>query len=99
MSKPKTCPTCGHPIETDKVAAILAPKQRALFEIVAAAGTPGISVSDCMARLYGGDPGGGPDDVIISVMAHSINLKILPLGLQLVCGRGAGSTYRVITCR
>jgi hypothetical protein len=102
MSKPNriaTCPHCGHPIETDKAAAILAPRQRALFEIVAAAGTPGISVADCMARLYGGDPGGGPDDVIISVMARNINVRIQPLGLQLVCGRGAGATYRVIACR
>jgi hypothetical protein len=100
MWKPKTCPTCGHPIETDKAAAILAPRQRALFKLIAAAGAPGISVAACMARLYGDDPHhGGPDDVIISVMARNINVKIQPLGLQLTCGRGAGSTFRVITCR
>jgi hypothetical protein len=103
MSKPRnriaTCPTCGHPVETDKAAAMLPPRQRALFEIVAAAGSPGISVSDAMARLYGDDPGGGPDDVIISVMARNINVRIQPLGLQLTCGRGAGATFRVIACR
>jgi hypothetical protein len=103
MNKPRnriaTCPACGHPVETNNAAAILPPKQRALFELVDAAGAGGISVANAMARLYGDDPGGGPDDVIISVMARNINVRIQPLGLQLTCGRGAGATFRVIACR
>ena len=73
-------------------------RQRALFDMVRKAGAPGISVAACMERLYASDPVGGPDDVIISVMARAINRKIKPLGIALVCGRGAGATYRMTTC-
>jgi hypothetical protein len=93
----KYCPTCGLPMVSDAALTLLrGARQRALFHMIRQAGAPGISVAACMDRLYGNDPLGGPDDVIISVMAGAINRKIKAVGLQLVCGRGAGATYRVV---
>lgn len=87
-SEPR-CPVCGHPYVAG-VATRLPYRQRALFEIIDAAGVNGIRGPEIMRQLYADDPAGGPlSPNIISVMCNHINRKIMHRGLKL----GAGAPF------
>jgi hypothetical protein len=91
------CPTCGHPIPSDRAAACLVGRQLKLYEIVKSAGTKGIATPLVMAKLYDDDPAGGPESPnIIAVMAKHVNSHINAFGLAISGQAGPGSTYRLV---
>jgi hypothetical protein len=78
------CPHCGVPIPSDEIAAVLAPVQRRLYEIIRDSGTVGISGRDILDKLYADDPDGGPESFnVVSATARNTNEKLAPFGVKL----------------
>jgi hypothetical protein len=93
----RICSTCGHPIPDAAAAARLVGKQKHFYEIVADAGTVGISSQDIMRKLYADDPAGGPESPnILSVMARIVNLHLERHGVAIKGRSGPGALYRLV---
>ena len=95
--KTKPCPTCGQPIVADIASAKLTKSERRLYEIVKAAGAPGITSRDIMKKLYAEDPSGGPENPnIVSVFASNANAKLAAHHLKLTARRGPWPLWRLV---
>jgi len=93
----RTCPTCGHPIHSDEVAASLVGKQRKLYEIIAAAGVRGISSMQIMSQLYDDDQSGGAESPnIVCVMVRHVNLHLEHHRLAIKGRSGHGGLYKMV---
>lgn len=98
MTRTRACPTCGHPIPSDAVAATLIGKQRRLYEIVATAGSRGVTSMQIMSALYGDDPAGGPESPnIVCVMVGHVNRHLKQHCLAIKGRSGHGGYYRLVT--
>lgn len=76
------CPTCGHPIPTDNIAASFSPVRRQIYELVRDAGTEGITRVSMEQLIYANAPGGGPETNSIAVIiCQSINPALKARGL------------------
>ena len=94
--KIESCPHCGHPIPDAGVYGVLSPKRRRMVELLATAGSRGLSSYEIMDLLYQDDPNGGAEHrSTISVMRAHINPLIEPFGLRIVGRLGAGGNYRL----
>lgn len=90
------CPTCGHPMASDRTADLFQGAQRQLYECVRDAGQLGISNDQLMSKLYGHRADGGPNTPnIVAVMNWHINRKLRLIGLEVVGRGGPKSTYRL----
>lgn len=94
--KAVTCPHCGHPVYPDEIRESLAGKQRSIYEVVARAGTLGISTSEICEIVYAEDPKGIPSWNTIAANVRIINRRIAKWGLRVGSSRGWGmSCYRL----
>jgi hypothetical protein len=89
------CPTCGHPVLPKDPLAILALTERAIFDVIYAAGQAGITRKAVEERVYAGRRDGAASHSIVSVHIRNINQKIKWLHLEIVSHRSNESTYRV----
>lgn len=95
----KHCPTCGSPIESVPVSALLEasaldPHERLLVEELARIYPRGTTISHLVHSLYGADPNGGPDTAhqAISVYMSRARRKLADFGWTITKGRtGPGS--------
>lgn len=95
--KVATCPHCGHPMPPDEIVASLAGKQRAIYQVIARAGSLGISTTEIIDVVYANDPNGGPTWNAVSATVSIINRKIGRFGLAIKSEKGWGvSCYRLL---
>lgn len=92
------CPACGHPILPTDPLAILSPTERAIFEVIHAAGQAGISREAIMDRVYGTRLNGGPSSwrSIVSVHLGNMNKRLRWLNLRVVSDRSRPASYTVV---
>lgn len=78
------CPTCGHPIPLDDIAAQLPPRQRAVYEVIRDAGVEGIGRMAVEQLVYGDEADGGAHSNSIPVMVcRWINPRLKARGLTI----------------
>lgn len=76
------CPTCGHPIPTDDIAAGFPPTRRMIYELIRDAGSEGITRVAMEQLVYADARGGGPETNSIAVtICRGINPVLKARGL------------------
>jgi hypothetical protein len=86
-----TCPRCGSPTPPKLR---LPPIKRRILEAVVK--HPDIPAERLREIVWADDPNGGPEDrKVLHVHVFQLNRLLIPHGLVVRAGRGAGATYRV----
>ncbi len=88
------CPTCGHPFLPADPLAILRGTQRAIFDVIYAAGQVGLTQEAIRSRVWCGRERTPESTNLISVHICKINKRLRLLRLQIV-GNGKPKFYRV----
>lgn len=82
------CEACGHPLRItvpiQDIGIMMSGKRRQLFDLLASAGSAGMTQADLFERIYGHDPDGGPaSSNVISVMIAKLNQRLAPIGMRI----------------
>jgi len=95
------CPTCGHPVLPTDPLAILPPTQRAIFDVIYAAGQAGVTREAITQSVYGKTVDGGPMSwrQLVSVHLIGINHRIRFLNLKITSDRSRPKSYFVSPLR
>src|SRR5690349_17564092 len=89
------CPTCGHPVLPRDPLAILQPTQRAVFDVIYAAGQLGITADAIRERVWR-DADTAPGSNIVAIHVTAINKRIVLLDMRVV-GESRPKHYRVVS--
>ena len=86
------CPTCGHPVLPTDPLAFLFPTERAIFDVIYAAGSAGIRRQAVMDRVYRNGKNAASHS-IVSVHVSRINKKLKWIGLTITSVRGGAGMF------
>lgn len=89
------CPTCGHPILPKDPLAFLHTTERAIFNIIYAAGQAGITRQAVHDRVYDGTRNSAESRSVVCVHIRNMNKKLRWIGLEILSERSNEAHYRV----